>query len=987
MTKVHPVEERKPHEDSTLTESSQAYFDKTSADGKIELTEDAAPEVLGYSWSTAKKWYILSVIVVIQISMNLNASIYANSVEGMTEEWGISAQAARVGQCVFLVAYGFGCEFFWALMCSLAPNFGTMVVGRFLGGLSSAGGSVTLGLVADFYNVDTHQYAIAYVVWSSCSGSVVGAIVGGFIHSFSTWRWVFWIQLIFGGFAQAIHWAIPETRSSVLLDREAKRRRKEAAKEGKELNIWGPGEIRPYKFNLKETAIIWMRPFEMFVREPIVLSCSLLSGFSDMLIFIFLESYGAVLSQWGFKPWASGLGFVPILIGYFIGWFSFFPTFRSQTIRRKQDPFSVSPENRLWWLLWTAPLLPIGMLMFAWTSLEERGIHWIGVMISSAVVAIANYNIYLATVDYMVAAYGPYSSSATGGNALARDVLAGISAMFATPFYSHFPNYTLELPTTILACIAVVLIIPVFLLYFYGPQVRNKSKFAQLLAENRETSHLKSQIPEIAKTNRATSYQMTSIKRLIQITEKGLRVNNKNISWPLIRDADLSGLHPSTTQKTWATTNVPFESKPLEANIDEKAQTLNVKWNYAEGFPERSTYSIKTLSDAFSSDPWKTFPPHTPAAEPWTTEEFKQSSQTYDLAEMHKSPSVLLKALTQLHQRGLIFVKNVQTEEKTDAGCGLRAMIEGLFGEIRNTFYGQTWDVRALGGQSRNVAYTGLDLKYHMDLLYFESPPRFQFLHSLKALPREQSPQGHSLFLDSYRAAEELSKESYDLLKSVPLVYEYHNDNHHYIHAHPVLEEQTGKLRSVNYSPPFQSPYQPYIAELDEDRQIAYLKALREWDGILERDHLNFELRLNEGECVVFDNRRVLHARRAFDEQGDKDMSASEKLEEFRKQGVRRSQETYTLSKQIYGTRHERTLADDRWAFYEQYAISALDVGDHLLAEELLLRLAEKFPQSPRVSALEGMLLESKGEFRLAERLYTSLLEEDPTNIVGLYYY
>lgn len=110
-------------------------------------------------------------------------------------------------------------------------------------------------------------------------------------------------------------------------------------------------------------------------------------------------------------------------------------------------------------------------------------------------------------------------------------------------------------------------------------------------------------------------------------------------------------------------------------------------------------------------------------------------------------------------------------------------------------------------------------------------------------------------------------------------------------------------------------------------------------------------------------------------------MSASQKLEEFRKQGVRRSQETYTLSKQIYGTRHERTLGDDKWAFYEQYAISALDVGDHILAEELLLRLAERFPQSPRVSVLEGMLLESKGEFHLAERLYTSLLEEDPTNI------
>ena len=39
----------------------------------------------------------------------------------------------------------------------------------------------------------------------------------------------------------------------------------------------------------------------------------------------------------------------------------------------------------------------------------------------------------MATIDYMTAAYGPYASSATGGNGLARDFLAGISAMFATP--------------------------------------------------------------------------------------------------------------------------------------------------------------------------------------------------------------------------------------------------------------------------------------------------------------------------------------------------------------------------------------------------------------------------------------------------------------------------------------------------------------------------------------------------------------------------
>lgn len=51
----------------------------------------------------------------------------------------------------------------------------------------------------------------------------------------------------------------------------------------------------------------------------------------------------------------------------------------------------------------------------------------------------AQYAIYMATIDYMVAAYGPYAASATGGNALARDFLAGIAAMYSTPSKS-FPS-------------------------------------------------------------------------------------------------------------------------------------------------------------------------------------------------------------------------------------------------------------------------------------------------------------------------------------------------------------------------------------------------------------------------------------------------------------------------------------------------------------------------------------------------------------------
>lgn len=60
------------------------------------------------------------------------------------------------------------------------------------------------------------------------------------------------------------------------------------------------------------------------------------------------------------------------------------------------------------------------------------------------------YSIYMATIDYMIASYGPYSASATGGNALARDVLAGVAAMYSTPCQYPFPQSSIPQSSSIL---------------------------------------------------------------------------------------------------------------------------------------------------------------------------------------------------------------------------------------------------------------------------------------------------------------------------------------------------------------------------------------------------------------------------------------------------------------------------------------------------------------------------------------------------------
>ena len=182
---------------------------------------------------------------------------------------------------------------------------------------------------------------------------------------------------------------VPETRATLLLDREAKKRRKAG-----QSHIYGPNELREGpRITGRDLARIWSRPFEMFLREPIVLCLSLLSGFSDALIFIFLESYTPVFKQWGFDAVTTGLAFIPIVIGYFIAYVSFFPFFIRDGRIRKRDPDALQPERRLYWLLWMAPLETIGLFGFAWTSLGPPQVHWIAPMIFSALIGMANVRI------------------------------------------------------------------------------------------------------------------------------------------------------------------------------------------------------------------------------------------------------------------------------------------------------------------------------------------------------------------------------------------------------------------------------------------------------------------------------------------------------------------------------------------------------------------------------------------------------------------
>lgn len=199
----------KPRESTATGNGNGEKLEQMGTYDKYEISEEDCYEELGYCFPKAKKWYIVTIIFWVQVSMNFNTSLYSNAIGGISEEFGVSLQGARCGAMIFLVTYAFGCELWapwseefgrwpilqlsmflvniWQLPVALAPNFATIMVGRALGGLSTAGGSVTLGMIADMWEAETQQYAVAYVVFSSVFGSVLGPIVGGFCEQYLHW--------------------------------------------------------------------------------------------------------------------------------------------------------------------------------------------------------------------------------------------------------------------------------------------------------------------------------------------------------------------------------------------------------------------------------------------------------------------------------------------------------------------------------------------------------------------------------------------------------------------------------------------------------------------------------------------------------------------------------------------------------------------------------------------------------------------------------
>ncbi|ORX34984.1 taurine catabolism dioxygenase TauD, TfdA family-domain-containing protein [Kockovaella imperatae] len=230
--------------------------------------------------------------------------------------------------------------------------------------------------------------------------------------------------------------------------------------------------------------------------------------------------------------------------------------------------------------------------------------------------------------------------------------------------------------------------------------------------------------------------------------------------------------------------------------------------------------------------------------------------------------------LSQLQTAGIALIKGVPIDTTTgEKSAKAIKEVASWIGPIRHTFYGETWDVINLGKDSKNVAYTNHNLGLHMDLMYFENPPRFQLLHCL----RNQVEGGASYFVDSFAVRSRMHKEFptlHQALSKNRIPFKYKNDGHSLLTNRAIFERSThGGWTTVAWSPPFQgvtgSPNERVQRDISakwSDRNQDFLEGVAKFEELINDSAARYQFTMKAGDLVLFDNRRILHARQAFTE-------------------------------------------------------------------------------------------------------------------------
>jgi gamma-butyrobetaine dioxygenase len=191
----------------------------------------------------------------------------------------------------------------------------------------------------------------------------------------------------------------------------------------------------------------------------------------------------------------------------------------------------------------------------------------------------------------------------------------------------------------------------------------------------------------------------------------------------------------------------------------------------------------------------------------------------------------------------------------TDAGLLETAR---MIGYVRPSYFGEVFEVRTHINPT-NLAFTSKALELHTDLPSEDAAPGVQFLHC-----RANSViGGESLFVDGLAVAQDFRKahpEDFDLLVATDVPYYCEHDEFDMRARQRVIElDEYGEISGVTIS-----QHQADIFDLPQRDLDRFYPAFCRFGRLLQNEKYLMRFRLNAGECIVFDNHRIVHGRAEY---------------------------------------------------------------------------------------------------------------------------
>lgn len=236
----------------------------------------------------------------------------------------------------------------------------------------------------------------------------------------------------------------------------------------------------------------------------------------------------------------------------------------------------------------------------------------------------------------------------------------------------------------------------------------------------------------------------------------------------------------------------------------------------------------------------------------WRSDSFSETLPRHAYPNYCEQARSKLAALQAVRDYGFVLLDSVPCEP------GQILKVIETFGFVRETNYGPLFEVRTRVDPN-NLAYTNLGLGCHLDNPYRDPVPGLQLLHCLES----STEGGESILQDGFMAATILRQENpghFATLSHNWINFCFRDDSADLQSRVPLIEvndrNEVIKVRFNNRS------IDTIMLAPDQIQQ--FYSAYRHYAEILERAELQVVFKLQPGELLLFDNTRVLHARKAY---------------------------------------------------------------------------------------------------------------------------